>query len=270
MLSGQDTMIWDFFKERYNGGSILAIECSDSLIDKIASLSPTPHIVRWTEEEQQSFCHNQWPGPNGPFSFVLLGRLIERMEDLEITKTMRDHIIEEGTLISLWGNAQHWTVARDMLMGTSCFSKNPIIQDRPHRLFSLTEIVDMFTCLKFNALRVNDDVLPIEEDSLKKLNAWCGISNRRLLETAFWCIEARLYTDDILSLRKELTPALRKELARVLRRIENDIEPEINCKIVNDAIKNHGISKKYIEAFTKNVTLEPTLVLRKLQESQNE
>ncbi len=270
MLSGQDTMIWDFFKERYNGGSILAAECSDSLIEKIISLSPTPNIIRWTEKEKQSFCHNQWPGSNGPFSFVLLGRLIERMEDLEIIKTIRNHIIEEGVLISLWGNAQHWTVARDMLKGTSRFSKNPIIQDMPHRLFSLKEIVDMFTCLNFKALRVNDAVLPIEEDSLVRLKAWCGISNRQLLETAFWCIEARMYTDDILSIRKELTPALRKELARVLRRIENDIEPEINCRIVNDAITNYKITRKYIEAFTKNVTLEPALVLRKLQESQNE
>ena len=269
MLSDHDAMIWEFLLDRYDGGRILAAECSKALLEKVKTLSPAPEIVEWGKEERREFCMNNWPGTEGLFSLVLLGRLAERVENIAIIKVLRTHLTEDGTLLSIWGNAQHWSVARDLLTGNGHFSNNPIFQKLPHRLFSINEIFDMFSWLKFKALRINSSTSPIDEASLQNLANWCRVNDRRLIETTLWCAEARLYTDDVITLRKELTPELRKELARALRRIENEIDPEVNCELVKCACVTHRISNEYLTSFTKKVTLNPQLVLKKLSEQNN-
>lgn len=266
MLSGQDTMIWDLLRTRYKGGRILAAECSGNLMERVLSMSPSPEVIEWDDEDRRQFCRNVWPGTTGDFSFVLLGRLAERIEDFAIVRVLYRHLLEDGSLISLWGNPQHWSVINDLLSGNYRFSENPIFQEMPHKLFSLKEMTNFFMCMKFRDFRISSAVKPGEAAYLQKLQELNEADNRHLLETAFWCIEARKYTEDVLILKKKLTPQLRKELARVLRRIENGIDVEVNCALANDFLKSQEISYEYLELFAHNVTLNYPLVLKRLQE----
>ena len=266
MLSEQDAMVWKFLQDGYEGGRILAADCSEALIRKVKELSPKPELVQWTWEQQMAFCWNQWPDTKGVFRYILLGRLAERMEDIYAFRQLQEHLTYDGTLISLWGNVQHWTVIRDLLKGRWYFSDNPIFPKEHHRLFSKEEILELFRVMHYKNMRVDYLALQGEPARLEQLRLWSGMESCLALEVVFWCVEARLFKDEVIALRRQLTSELRKELARILRRIENDIEPGENCGLVREICKNQKVSKEYLEAFVRNVTLNPHKVLAKLQE----
>ena len=216
------------------------------------------------------FCGKCWPDTEGDFCCILLGRLAERVNDIAALLPLREHLACDGKVISLWGNVQHWSVVRDLLCGTWYSSNNPIFQEVHHRLFSVNEILDLFRFLRYERVRADYLVQHGDETYLKKLQAFSGIKNRLLLETTFWCMEARPFNEEITSLRGQLTPELRKEFARILRRIEHGIEEEANCSLAQAFCKGQEISEEYLRAFVRSVTMQPRQVLEKLQEHIHE
>lgn len=270
ILSNLDAMIWEFLRNSYNGGRILAADCSEELLAKIMMLSPEPELVQWTESQRQEFCRNQWPETEGFFRHILFGRLAERMETVHAFQHLAEHLTYDGAVISIWGNVQHWTVIRDLLHGNWHFSENHIFQNEHHRLFSQNELLELFRFMHYKNLRINYITETGEMNCLEQLRLLSGMKDCSLLEVSFWVVEARLFRDEVIKLRRQLTPELRKELARILRRIEHDIEPDVNCKLAKDICKDQRISKEYLEAFVRNVTLTPHKVLTRLKEHFNE
>ncbi len=262
----QDRMIWDFLSHGYTGGRILAAECSTALLEKMKELSPAPEVVLWSDEEQRAFCRNRWPEEmEGNFRYVLLGRLAERLEDIHALRDLQEYLAYNGVVLSLWGNVQHWTVVRNLLDGNWHYSANPVFQEMPHRLFSKKEILDTFRLLRYREVHISYLEQGIDDPGLRKLQAQELVEDPASLRVAFWCVEAQLFNREITALRGQLTSGLRKELGRALRRIENDIEPEVNCAMVWEFCQSRKVSEEYLAAFVRSVTAAPQAVWDKLR-----
>ncbi len=266
-LSETDHMVWEFLTKDYAGGRILAADCSELLLSKLNELTPVPEVVRWTEQQQRSFCRNEWAEEmEGSFRYVLLGRLAERLEDVYALKDLREHLTYDGMVISLWGNVQHWSVIQNLFIGNWHFSGNAIFPSMPHRLYSQKEIMGLFQLMKYRDCRVNYLAIACKDRSwFERIREVSG-TEPLSLDVLFWCVASRMYNEEITMLRGQMTPELRKELGRILRRIENDIEPEFNGVLAKELCDKQGLSGEYLKVFVKNNVVNPSMVWERLKE----
>lgn len=130
--------------------------------------------------------------------------------------------------------------------------------------------MNTFRLLKYKDIRISYLEQAEDEMELRRLQSWSGIKDPQLLRVAFWCVEAHMFNENVTELQGELTSEVRKELGRMLRRIEHGIEPDVNCTLVKELCRRENISEKYLTSFIQSVTMSPKIIWGKLRECSHE
>ncbi len=170
---------------------------------------------------------------------------------------------DTGYLVTEYRNIRYWRILEKIQQG--CY------HEREERLYSKEEVVRLMNDAIFKEL----SFAPLErkENEQEQEKAWeeLGFSNfQQDLGVETWMVKAGRSTAVVANLKSLFTPAVRKELARLLRRIEYDVDREENLERLWKLCRRHGIFEDYFWDFAQEIILHPGALelLRRSAEEQ--
>ena len=170
---------------------------------------------------------------------------------------------ETGYLLSTFKNIRYAPVLNELKEGRFPF--------RDEKLYAKTEIVKMLNDAVFKEIAF----LPMETDLSVKdtakefINAGFENFNDDLL-TKIWMFKASVSTSSVLALKELYDKETRKNLAKLIRRVEYDIEREKNLENLWNFIEEHAVFPDYLLGFVEEICVYKESVLKILEKSARE
>lgn len=170
---------------------------------------------------------------------------------------------ETGYLLSSFKNIRCAPVLNELKEGRFSF--------RDEKLYAKTEIVKMLNDAVFKEIAF----LPMEKDLSFKdtaeefINAGFENFNDDLL-TKIWMFKASVSTSSVLALKELYDKETRKNLAKLIRRVEYDIKREKNLERLWNFIEENSVFPDYLLGFIEEICVYRETVLKILEKSANE
>lgn len=123
--------------------------------------------------------------------------------------------------------------------------------DNKQRLWAKADVVKLLDETIYKEVQF----LPGERENIS-VDAWkeFGFDNfNEDLTTKFWLVQACKCTAEVAALKDVFTPEVRAELARLLHRIEYDIDAEENFQLLMKLCDREGIFDEYLSDFINQV-----------------
>lgn len=156
-------------------------------------------------------------------------------------------IKQTGCLITSFRNIRHWKVLEKLMRG--------VFGGIVSRFYTRTE----FERLLYASFYKDVQFLPLKRESppemLERLIT-CGFDNfDDDLQTEFWLLRANRSMPELALLKSMFTPEIRTNLARILHRIEYDVEISDSVKKFWAMVDAEGIFPDYAAAFIRSVVI---------------
>lgn len=176
------------------------------------------------------------------FDYIIAPRALELCGNpQDIAAGIGQFLKDTGFLLTSFLNIRYWKIIRELRDGHFFYFC---------RHMYTKEEMDRFLCASF----YKDTVFaPIKnaapQDFLQQLLD-IGFENRRDdLETEIWLVKAGRSTPEIAALKSLYTPQIRKELARLLHRVEYDVERERSLIELQELCEKENIFADYLAEF---------------------
>ena len=152
---------------------------------------------------------------------------------------------ETGFLVTQFENIRYIGILESLKQG--------YYSERERRLYAKTEIVRFLNDALFKEISFSKGEI-IEYDVKKWLDF--GFDNYNDdLSVKNWIVKASRSTAEVTALKLFYTPEIRKELSKLLHRIEYDIEPEENLNRLQKLCKENFIFDDYLFDFIDQVVI---------------
>ncbi len=167
----------------------------------------------------------------------------------DISRLLKD----TGYLITEYRNIRYWRILEKIRRG--CY------HEREERLYSKEEIVRLMNDAIFKELSFAP--LELREDEEIREKAWeeMGFSNfRQDLGVEVWMVKAGRSTAAVANLKSFFTFEVRAELAKLLHRIEYDVDREENLARLWALCRRAGIFEDYFWDFAQEIILHSEVI----------
>ena len=180
------------------------------------------------------FCKEELIYPAEYFDYVIGERCLELAGDpKQIAEMLRGMLKETGYFLSTFQNVRYWEILQDLMAGQFAF-----LRTRPFSKADYTRLLgsSLFKDVVYAPQKVKAPV-----DLLVSLQTAGFDNSSDDLEVAVWMVKAAKSEPEILELKRLYTPALRNQLAIILRRIEYSIDITENTKFLAELCDREGI-----------------------------
>ena len=176
------------------------------------------------------------------FDYIIAPRALELCGNpQDIAAGIGQFIKDTGFLLTSFLNIRYWKIIRELRDGHFFyFCRHMYTKEEMDRLLCASFYKDtVFTPIKNAA----------PQDFLQQLLD-IGFENRRDdLETEIWLVKAGRSTPEIAALKSLYTAQIRKELARLLHRVEYDVERERSLIELQELCEKENIFVDYLAEF---------------------
>lgn len=125
--------------------------------------------------------------------------------------------------------------------------------ERERKLYAKTEIVRLLNDTLFKEISfAKNETINYNIDDW--LNFGFDNFNDELL-TKNWIVKACRSTSEVANLKQFFTPEIRQQLARIIHRIEYNIDRESNIKLLKDFCAKYMIFDDYLSAFIEQIVI---------------
>ena len=176
------------------------------------------------------------------FDYIIAPRALELCGNpQDIAAGIGQFIKDTGFLLTSFLNVRHWQIIQELRDGHFYYFC---------RHMYTKEEMDRLLCASFYK---DSSFVPIKkaapQDFLEQLLKF-GFENRRDdLETEIWLVKAGRSTPEIAALKSLYTPQIRKQLARLLHRVEYDVERERSLVELQELCEKENIFADYLAEF---------------------
>ena len=169
----------------------------------------------------------------------------------------------DGHLLTGFANIRHWQVLQELMQGHFRYAEAGLSEQAVH-FFALPEIVRFFERLHYRELKFLPRLQPPSAELHKRLRQ-AGFSDvQEDLSTKIWYVQAGASTAAAGALKRKFTPQLRRDMVYLLRRIENDIAPQENTRVLLRMCACYGVSMEYLARLAENTMVRPKRVLQRI------
>ena len=152
---------------------------------------------------------------------------------------------ETGFLVTQFENIRYIGILESLRQG--------YYPERKRRLYAKTEIVRLLNDALFKEISFSPGEV-INYNIEDWLNFGFDNYNNELL-TKNWIVKASRSTAEVANLKQFYTPEIRKELSKLLHRIEYDIDREENVERLHKFCEEHMIFEDYLFDFIEQVVI---------------
>lgn len=184
------------------------------------------------------------PFAHGSFDYIISDRCLETAGNpQDIAAGFGLYLQPTGYFLTSFLNVRHWSVLEDLRKGHFY----AIVR----RIFARLEIETLMAASFYKEV----SFLPVLfEASQEVLARWESVefeNQRRDLDVKFWLCCARRTADEIAPLKECFTPAVRRRLVTLLRRLEYGIETTENAASFWQLYRTEGIFPEYLFDFAE-------------------
>lgn len=182
------------------------------------------------------------PFPMEYFDIIMSDFLLETVENpQDIAAGFSRYIKETGSLLTSFRNIRFWKVLQEMMEG-HYYSVVSRLYARPE--YERLLYASFYKECHSRAIRREGP-----KDLIARLTD-CGFDNgRQDLETEFWIVKADRSTPEIGALKSFYTKEQRRDLSRLLHRIEYDVETEKSVDSFWELYDEIGLFPEYLGAY---------------------
>lgn len=167
---------------------------------------------------------------------------------------------DTGYLLSAFRNVRYAKILKELKEGRFPF--------RDEKLYAKDEVVKMlndaiFKEISFSPMEVDEDAQNIAEEFIA--TGFYDYNNDLL--TKSWMFKAAVSTSSVLALKELYDGETRKNLAKLLRRVEYDIEREKNLEELWFFIEKNQIFPDYLIGFIEEICVHKISVYKILEKS---
>ena len=199
------------------------------------------------------------PLPYGPefFDYIISDLTLEQAGNPQDIAAGFSHFLKQtGAFLTSFRNIRHWSVVQELMDGH--------YYQVVARLFAKPEFEKLLYASYYKDVRVRPQRRPAPTGELDRLVA-AGFDNLNDdLETEFWLVYAARSMPELSLLKSFFTAAERKELARLLHRIEYDVDTAQQVAAFWQFYHRVGLFPDYTAAFVKEAVFHPAQFYRRL------
>lgn len=225
-----------------------------------------PQATMQLVHEQEIIKNSKEQGPVLPdkklFDYIIIGNLLEKIDNPEwMIHFFWRHLDKGGSVLANLHNVRHWSILKELMAGHWRYTESGIVQRSTIRFFALPEIIHLFETAQYKEIGFAAKVVSAPENLLALLMQ-CGFVNENNdLEVEEWLVKASKCDPSTEVLKTVSTAEVRRRLVFLLRRIENDIDPQENCRELWQLCTKEQIPASYLAALAQNAMLYPAKVL---------
>lgn len=191
------------------------------------------------------------------FDFIIADRCLETAGNpQDIAAGFGLFLRPTGYLLTSFSNVRHWSVLEDLRDGH--------FYAVVRRFFALPEMETLLAASFYKEV----SFLPVWQEGPEGMaERWeaAGFENPgRDLEAKYWLCRARRTSDEVAPLKECFTPAVRRRLVTLLRRLEYGIAPEENAAALWRLYFEEGIFPEYLLDFAAQTIVHQAELLRLL------
>lgn len=197
------------------------------------------------------------PFARGSFDYIIADRCLETAGNpQDIAAGFGLFLRPTGYLLTSFLNVRHWSVIEDLRDGHFY----AIVR----RLFALPEMETLLAASFYKEVSFLPVLREAPQGMVERLEA-AGFENpRRDLEAKFWLCRARRTSDEVAPLKECFTPAVRRRLVTLLRRLEYGIEPVRNAAALWRLYREEGVFPEYLLDFAVQTVVHRADLVRVL------
>lgn len=199
------------------------------------------------------------PFPQESFDIILGDRLAELAENpQDILAGLAHYVKPTGYLLTSFQNIRHWRQLEDLAAGHFYALRA--------RLFAREEFEKLLYACFYKEVFFHPLYDRAKNGQLQPFLA-AGFENMGDdLEVAYYQVRARRSMGEIALLKAYFDKETRKELSKLLKRVEYNVDPEENARAVWQLYEQKGMFPDYLASFVVETSiLRQTLVARLLQ-----
>lgn len=192
------------------------------------------------------------PLPEGLFDIIIAEPCLEYVYDsYDTLMDLSRHLTDVGTLYTQFTNIRYGGILARLQAGDF-----PV---RDEHLYAKAEVVKMLNDAIFKEVHF----APGEQDEGHENEQWEGLgfdNFSRDLATKTWLVKACRSTASVANLKGLYTKSTREKLARVLHRIEYDIDRAANLAALRALCEQEMIFPEYLEDFIAETCIHKEIV----------
>ena len=188
------------------------------------------------------------------FDYIIAERYLEMLTNpRDITAGLGDYLKSTGFLLTSFLNIRFWKIIEELKSGHFYnFMARPLAKPEVVRVLG----VSLYKDIVFVA-----DKTPAPKGVIEQLMAEGYDNFSDDLETELWLLKAGRSTAEVENLKTLFTSEVRKELSRLLRRIEFDIEREKSLENLRELCQRENIFPEYLDDFITSISTKPERLL---------
>ena len=227
-------------RDRYPNAKIFAVVKDEDIMEKFAGLDVDFRVLDYREE--------RLPFDEEFFDAIIGDLTLEVViNPQDIAAGFSTYLKQTGVWITSFRNIRHWSIIDKLMRGRF----GGIVS----RLYAKIEFERLCYASFYKEVRMMPVVKPAPEGLIDKLLT-CGFENiNDDLETEFWLIRAARSMPELALLKSMYTFEQRRELSKILHRIEYGIEIDASIEkfwLLYDEI---GLFPDYAAAFIRSVVV---------------
>ncbi|MBR2216090.1 MAG: hypothetical protein IJ849_10070 [Selenomonadaceae bacterium] len=190
------------------------------------------------------------PFPKKYFDYIISDLTLEQVINPQDTAAGFGLFLKEtGALLTSFRNIRHWTVLQKLMEGH--------YYGLVSRLYARAEFENLLYASFYKEVRVRPQYRYGDAALIKRLTD-AGFENLHDdLNTEFFLVWAARSMPELSLLKSMFTTETRKQLSRLLHRIEYGVEPEKSCLAFWKLYEETGIFADYAAAFIKEAVFHP-------------
>lgn len=243
-------------------------------IRQVAELYPNAHLTVVTEIEEAAelaefkglnikwvfmdYRREELPFPAGSFEAVLAEDLLTRAyEPYALLMAVNRKLTDTGVLYGDFVNVRYSGVLSALQSG-----EFPV---REKHLYAKGEVVRLLDDTLFKEIDFVPGVMDDDGEAEAQWESWGYANINHELAVSRYLFRAARCTAAVANLKGLYTSAVRKELARLLHRIEYDVEREKNIAALQELCQQEGIFPAYLQDFINETCYHAAEVAQKLR-----
>lgn len=198
------------------------------------------------------------PFDDGYFDVIVAERYLEMLVNpRDITAGLAHLLKPTGFLLTSFLNIRCWNIINDLKSGHFFpFVARPLAKSEAVRVLGVSGYKDVL----FRAKK-----LPAPKGTIEALEQEGYENFEGDLETELWLVKAGRADAQTEALKSIYTEATRKELARLIRRIEFSVDERQAKILLRELIEREGIFDDYLRDFACSISTKSDALLKKLE-----
>lgn len=188
------------------------------------------------------------------FDYILADRCLETAGNpQDIAAGFGLFLQPTGHLLTSFLNVRHWRVLEDLREGHFY----AIVR----RFFARFEMETLLAASFYKEVSFLPVYAEAPQAVLKRLDAAGFENQRRDLDVKFWLCSARRTSDEVAPLKECFTPAVRRRLVTLLRRLEYGIAVEENAAALWELYRAEGLFPEYLLDFSAQTIVQQAALI---------